>query len=231
MSKKDTCAVIVAAGSSTRFGGKDKLFASIEGQTVLMRSVIAFQNNTDTDGIVIVTREDLIFPVTELCRASGISKCISVVEGGKCREESVINGLSAAEGYRTVLVHDAARPLVSDELISAVVSAAAEYGAAIPVIPVKDTVKLLSGDGFVISTPERASLFAAQTPQGFLLSMYKNALSVWTGELDGVTDDASLFENAGYRVKTVTGQRSNIKITTSEDIAAAEAFIRTGEAK
>ncbi len=222
---KKVCAIIVAAGSSSRMAAGDKMFISLSGKPVLARTLTAFENNENTEKIIVVTRKESIKKVKLLSKEYGITKLLSVVEGGKCRAESVLNGVNAAKDYDIVLIHDGARPLISNEIINRVIKGSDEYGAAIPTVAVKDTVKTVDGEGFITSTPKRSTLFAAETPQGFLRSLYIKAADCEKKELDSVTDDASLFELAGYRVKTVEGDYKNIKITTDSDLAVAENYL------
>lgn len=219
------CAVVVAAGSSSRVKAGDKLFLPVEGEPVLLKTLRAFEDCPIVDGIVIVTREEKITAVEGL--AVGITKCIAVVRGGTTRAESALCGVRTAEDFDLVLVQDGARPFVSTDLITRVAEAAAEYGAAVPVVPVKDTVKTCTEEGFVSQTPDRATLFAAQTPQGALRDLYLKAAEA-VGDLTGLTDDASLMEAAGYPVKTVIGEETNRKITTDADFGRKGADTVTG---
>ncbi len=227
--KRKVCAVIVAAGSSTRVKAGDKLYMPLGGEPVLLRTLKAFQSSPEVDAIVLTARGERVEEVRRLAEKNGINKLISVVAGGKTRAESVENGIKMTEGFSLLLIHDGARPLVEDGLIERVISVAEEYGAAVPAVPVKDTVKLSDGDGFVAATPDRSRLFAAQTPQGFLRSLYLKALSSVGEEAAAVTDDSSIFELAGYRVRLVEGAYTNIKLTTDSDFAAAEAYLRSKE--
>ena len=156
-------AVIVAAGSASRMGGIDKVMAPLGGEPMILRTVRAFEDCETVKEIVIVTREDLMGPIAELC--SGFTKIRSIVQGGSSRQESVKLGLLAfSKEVRLAAVHDGARPLVSGELIDKVIRAAHSYGAAAPAIPVKDTIKVFEG-GFIAATPDRSTLRAVQTPQ------------------------------------------------------------------
>ncbi len=219
-----TCgAVIVAAGSATRMGGIDKVMASLGGEPMIARTVRAFQNCDAISEIVIVTREDLILPITGLCK--DMSKVTAVVAGGKSRQESVHLGLNALSNQvKLAAVHDGARPLVTWQVIDRVVRAANTYGAAAPAIPVKDTIKVVEGR-VVKNTPDRASLFAVQTPQVFDFDLLRGALR--KAELDGaaVTDDCSAVERMGMTVKIVEGDERNLKVTTPMDLKIAELLL------
>lgn len=216
-------AVIVAAGSASRMGGIDKVMAKLRGEPMILRTVRNFQNCDAISEIVIVTREDLILPITGLCK--GMSKVTAVVAGGKSRQESVHLGLNALSGkVKLVAVHDGARPLISWQVIDRAVRAANTYGAAAPAVPVKDTIKVVQG-GVVKETPDRAALFAVQTPQVFDFDLLRGALK--KAELDGapLTDDCSAVERVGFSVKIVEGDERNIKVTTPIDLKIAQMLL------
>ena len=222
--KLKTCgAVIVAAGSASRMGGIDKVMADLGGEPMILRTVRAFQNCDAIASIVIVTREDLIQPIAGLCR--DMKKVVAVVAGGGSRQESVHLGLSALpKGTKLAAVHDGARPLISWQIIDRVVRAANTYGAAAPAIPVKDTIKVVSG-GLVKETPDRATLQAVQTPQVFDFDLLRGALK--KAETDGasVTDDCSAVERTGMKIKIVEGDERNLKVTTPMDLKIAELLL------
>ena len=220
--QKTISAVLVAAGSSTRMGF-DKLSFDLGGETVLHRSIRAFDQCPQIGEIVLVAGKNRAFVEQQ---AVGCTKPVQIVAGGATRAESAKNGVLAAHG-ELVAVHDAARPFVSPAVIAAVLEAAARYGAAAPAVPVKDTIKqAVPGDGktvpeacLVHSTPDRSTLYAVQTPQCFDRTQYLAALQ----ELDAekarlVTDDCSLFELTGRSVQLTQGDYANLKITTREDL-------------
>lgn len=219
-----TCgAVIVAAGSASRMGGIDKVMALLGGEPVIVRTVRAFENCEAISEIVIVTREELIVPVMGLC--GGFSKVRAVVAGGSSRQESVARGLNTLSAkVKLAAVHDGARPLVSNAVIDRTVRAAHTYGAAAPAIPVKDTIKIVHG-GVVESTPDRASLYAVQTPQVFDFDILRGALKKAAQDEAAVTDDCSAVERMGMSVKIVEGDEKNIKITTPMDLKIAELLL------
>lgn len=215
--------VIVAAGSASRMGGIDKVMAPLAGEPMIVRTVRAFQDCDAVKKIVVVTREDLILPITSLC--SGMSKVKAVVAGGSSRQESVHLGLNALSGeVQLVAVHDGARPLVSWQLIDRVIRAANTYGAAAPAIPVKDTIKVMKG-GVVEQTPDRSNLFAVQTPQVFDFDLLRGALKKVEQEQLQVTDDCSAVEQMGMRVKIVEGDERNLKVTTPMDLKIAQMLL------
>ena len=223
-----TCGVvIVAAGSASRMGGIDKVMAPLGGEPMIVRTVRAFQDCDAIASIVIVTREDLIRPISGLCRDMG--KVAAVVAGGKTRQESVHLGLNALpKGTKLAAVHDGARPLISWQVIDRVVRAANTYGAAAPAIPVKDTIKVVQG-GLVKETPDRSSLAAVQTPQVFDFDLLRGALR--KAEEDGatVTDDCSAVERTGMKIKIVEGDERNLKVTTPMDLKIAELLLEETE--
>ncbi len=220
--QKTISAVLVAAGSSTRMGF-DKLSFDLGGETVLHRSIRAFDQCPQIGEIVLVAGKNRAFVEQQ---AVGCTKPVQIVAGGATRAESAKNGVLAAHG-ELVAVHDAAPPFVSPAVIAAVLEAAARCGAAAPAVPVKDTIKqAVPGDGktvpeacLVHSTPDRSTLYAVQTPQCFDRTQYLAALQ----ELDAekarlVTDDCSLFELTGRSVQLTQGDYANLKITTREDL-------------
>ena len=220
---KSCGAVIVAAGSASRMGGIDKVMAELGGEPMIRRTVRAFQNADAITSIVIVTREDLIRPISALCRE--MDKVVAVVAGGSSRQESVHLGLNALpKGTKLAAVHDGARPMISWEVIDRTVRAANTYGAAAPAIPVKDTIKVVQG-GLVKETPDRATLQAVQTPQVFDFDLLRGALK--KAETDGaqVTDDCSAVERLGMKIKIVEGDERNLKVTTPLDLKIAELLL------
>ena len=224
--EKKVSAVLVAAGSSTRMGF-DKLSFDLGGETVLHRSIRAFAQCPLVDEIILVAGSNRAFAQQQ---AADCAKPVCVVAGGATRAESAKNGVLAASGA-LVAVHDAARPFVGQQVITAALEAAAQCGAAAPAVPVKDTIKAaVRGSGktvpescFVHATPDRSTLYAVQTPQCFDRAAYLAALE----ELDAekarlVTDDCSLFELTGRPVQLTQGDYANLKITTREDLPRPE---------
>ena len=224
--EKSVSAVLVAAGSSTRMGF-DKLSFDLGRETVLHRSIRAFEQCPDVTEIVLVAGKNRAFVEQQ---AADCAKPVRIVPGGATRAESAKNGVLAAAG-EIVAVHDAARPFVSQAVIAAALAAAARCGAAAPAVPVKDTIKQAArGDGktvpdncLVKNTPDRSTLYAVQTPQCFDRAAYLAALE----ELDEekarlVTDDCSLFELTGRPVQLTQGDYANLKITTREDLPRPE---------
>lgn len=215
--------VVVAAGKATRFGGGlPKQFLDLGGETVAARSVRALASHPGLDGVIVVLPpEEIGGPRHEaLARISGV---LAVVPGGASRAHSTAAGVAAADGAAIVLVHDAARPFVGAGLVARVLDAAVRDGAAVPVLPVSDTVKETGSDGRVLRTLDRARLRLAQTPQGsrrdWLLQALERALAAGAD----VTDEAQALERDGRSVTMVDGEAGNVKITRPEDLEAARA--------
>ena len=213
-------AVIVAAGSASRMGGIDKVMAPLKGEPMIVHTVRAFQSCDAIKEIVIVTRPDLILPITSL--TNEFDKVTAVVMGGNSRQESVSLGMNAlSEKCELAAIQDGARPLVTWQLIDRVVRAAHAYHAAIPVIPVKDTIKVCNS-ALVESTPDRSTLRAVQTPQVFDFDLLRGALKKAAEDGAEVTDDCSAVERLGMTVRTVEGDERNLKVTTPFDLKIAE---------
>ncbi len=216
-------AVIVAAGSASRMGGIDKVMAPLGGKPMVARTVAAFQSCDAIAEIVIVTRPDLIRPISALC--AGMDKVRAVVAGGSSRQESVGLGLNAlSKNVELAAIHDGARPLITEAVIDRTVRAANSYGAAAPAVPVKDTIKVVKG-GLVEKTPERATLQGVQTPQVFDFDLLRGALKKAQEEKAALTDDCSAVERLGMQVKIVEGDERNLKVTTPMDLKIAEMLL------
>jgi 2-C-methyl-D-erythritol 4-phosphate cytidylyltransferase/2-C-methyl-D-erythritol 2,4-cyclodiphosphate synthase len=224
-------AVVVAAGSSERMGGRDKLVADLAGRPVLAWSLAAIAASPLVERIALVrSAESAAAPRPAWLPA----KVVAVVAGGARRQESVAAGIwaldsatdrptSVGDGSRVLLVHDGARPLVSTALVESVARAAAEHGAAIPVLPVTETLKRLDGD-LIAGTVDRTGAATAQTPQGVRWDVLRQAISVvHPGDAAELTDEAALLEAAGIAVHAVPGEAGNLKITRPDDLALAEA--------
>lgn len=210
-------AIIVAAGASRRMGFDKLSYRLPGGKTVLETSVAAFAAHPQVDELILVAGGNL--PACQAIAAACPKPC-TVVGGGATRADSVCSGLRAAKG-QLVAIHDAARPFVSEQVITDALAEAETMGAAAPAVAVKDTIKI-ANDGAVVQTPDRAALFAVQTPQCFCRNLYWKALEAVQGEkVHLVTDDCSLFELAGLPVHLTQGDYLNLKITTKEDLPAA----------
>lgn len=217
-------AVIVAAGQASRMGGVDKITAQLAGMPVLCRTLEAFDHNEMVDEVVVVAKAEKLEPISSLCAA--YPKVRLVVPGGATRLESVRAGVSAvSEKIKFVAVHDGARPLVSDDVISNTIAKAIKFGAAAPAVHVKDTIKV-SQSGAVDATPDRRKLFAVQTPQVFDCDLLKAALQNAVDKHLDVTDDCSCVEALGMNVQLTDGSEENIKITTPLDLDLAELILK-----
>ncbi len=215
--------VIVAAGKSERMGGVDKLFAQLNGKPLLARVVDAFQECNAIDEIVIVLGQVNLERGREMASEYGWSKVTELCLGGKRRQDSVKEGLKMLKDCQWVMIHDGARALITIDTIERGLAEALENGAAVAAVPVKDTIKAASPEGFVHSTPLRDTLWAIQTPQVFRFDLIRQAHDKIH---EDVTDDATMVEKLGHDVKLYMGSYENIKITTPEDLAFAEIILR-----
>ena len=219
-------AVIVAAGSAKRMQGTDKIMAELCGEPLIVHTLRAFQQSDDIQEIVLVTREELLQPLSELCVAKKLGKVKKICRGGETRADSVQAGLDQiSKDCGFVAIHDGARPLVSQSVIHDAVRKAAKFNAAAPAVPVKDTVKVVHG-GVVESTPDRSALYAVQTPQVFALELYRAALDKAISEKTEITDDCSAAERYGVNVVITPGSDENLKVTTPTDLILAEAILK-----
>jgi len=214
-------AVIVAGGSGSRIGGKvPKQFLEIGGKSILRRTVEAFEKAPSVGGIVLVVPTDYLGKCREeYTRGGAFSKMKAVVPGGDCRGESVRAGLSCCGGADAVMVHDGARPFVSQDIIARTAEALVENEAVIVAVPSKDTVKIVDEEGFVVETPARKNCFMVQTPQAFKYDAIVKAYEAAGEDLSAFTDDSMVYEAAGLgRVKVIEGSYENKKITTPDDL-------------
>ncbi len=212
-------AVIVAAGSSQRMGGVDKVFALLGKKPVLAYVVDTFQKCNSINQIVIVLSQQNLEQGEQLVAEQGWPKVTDVCPGGERRQDSVVAGLNRLSNCSWVVIHDGARPLVTDDLIEQGLETAQETGAAVAAVPVTDTIKVAGDDQIVQGTPPRQNLWAVQTPQVFRSDIITEAYRQLKYD---VTDDARAVEKLGYKVKLYMGSYDNIKITTPDDLALAE---------
>lgn len=219
-------AVVVAAGGSTRMGGGDKLMAVVSGRPLLAHVLTALQDSPEVERIALVLSTANLERGQEMAAQWGIEKLSAVCEGGARRQDSVRLGLEALGQCEWVLVHDGARLLIED-VIPQGLEAARETGAAVPAVPIADTMKLAGAHGNVESTVDRTRLWAAQTPQVFRYDLLMRAHREVTAD---VTDDAAMLEALGLPVKLFPGSPLNIKVTTPRDLRLAEAILQTAEA-
>ena len=223
-------AVIVAAGTASRMAGVDKIVADVAGKPMILRSAAAFQACGAVQEIIVVTRDDLREQVEESLRAGGITKLTAVVNGGQTRAESVQKGINwCSKKVGLIAVHDGARPLVSQRIITETIYLAAKTGAAAPAVPVRDTIRVVEG-GLGVETPERTKLYAMQTPQIFDADLLRAAtLNAMQKKLP-VTDDCAALEAIGAKINITQGAEENLKVTTRLDLAVAEALARRSDA-
>ena len=220
--------VIVAAGTGSRMNmGINKQFIKLEGKEIIAYTIEKFYNNSNIEDIVVVVKED----ESEFFKKEILDKYnfknVKIAYGGKERQDSVYNGLKLLdEKCDVVLIHDGARPFVSDKIIDKSIEEAKEHKAIVVGVPVKDTIKVIDNDKNIVDTPNRGVLWAVQTPQTFdyniLIDAYKDAFK---NKFYG-TDDAMLVERIGYKVKMLEGSYNNIKITTQEDLNIGSQILR-----
>lgn len=221
----DWGAVIVAAGRGTRMGSADnKIYLTLDGRPVLAHALAAFELCAAVCSVVIVVAPGEEARVADIVKAERLEKVKAIVTGGAERQESVYIGLSALK-TEGALVHDAARPLVTAEQIEACCRTAEAHGASALAVPVKDTIKVSDGEGFIVATPERKTLWSVQTPQAFRREQLMDAHRQALADSAAATDDAMLLERLGHKVAIVNGDYSNLKITTPEDLPIAELLL------
>lgn len=221
--KKTVTAIILVAGNSTRFGKhKNKNFELVNGISVLAYSLYAFDKNIYIDDIIIAVKENEIQEVKNIINKEALIKNINIIIGGNTRKESVYNCIKNINSD-IVIIHDGARPLIKQEYINNCIENMKKYQGVTIGIKSKDTIKITDKNGIVINTTNRDNTWITQTPQCFdrsiLLQMhekYKN---------EDVTDDCSLLEKDNYKIKVLSGNYTNIKITTSDDLDFVKKFI------
>ena len=224
-------AVIVAAGKGKRMGTEiSKQFLPLCGKEILSHTVEKFEAANDIRDIVLVTGQDSLQDVRDMVQEYNWKKVVSVVAGGKERQDSVWNGLQAVNAdTEIVLIHDGVRPFVTEEILKDSIETAMEMGGCVAGVPAKDTIKVCNEENIAVATPDRSTLWQIQTPQTFRKELILQAYA--QAKEDGFTgtDDASLAEHSGYPVKVIMGSYRNIKITTKEDLLVGEAFLKEGQ--
>jgi len=221
-------AIIVAAGSSTRMGGISKQFITLNGIETIAHTLMAFEKCELINEIIVVAKAADKDKITLLAKRRCINKLSCVTDGGSTRQESVMNGINKASRATHYAIHDGARPLVTQEVISQAVKSSLEHGAAAAGVPVKDTIKIVN-NSIIESTPNREKLISIQTPQVFERSLYLKAVSKALASRKDYTDDCGLVEAAGETVYVTNGDYNNIKITTPSDIVIAESILNSGK--
>jgi 2-C-methyl-D-erythritol 4-phosphate cytidylyltransferase len=221
-------AIIVAAGKSERMGGgTDKAFLNLGPKPVVAWSLLAYEKNADIDRIILVVRKDQLTAAKAVARMFGISKIFKIIPGGTRRQDSVQAALKEVDvDTRIVVVHDGARPCVSQDIISDVIKSAKRGVASVAGCRMRDTVKIVEKGITVSSTVDRAKYWAVQTPQAFPCSMLRKAYAAVEADKKEVFDDAQAVEIAGESVKICETDKLNIKITTPEDLQVAAAILK-----
>lgn len=225
-------AIILAAGKGARMNaGMNKQFIRLNGKPLLAHTLEAFQSCNAINSIILVAgKEELQLCKEQILDAYGFDKVDKLIPGGNERQQSVYNGIRSLEDCSIVVIHDGARPVLSEGIIEKCIEGAKIYGAVSAGMPAKETVKILNEENFVEYTPERGRVWVTQTPQAFKRDIIEKAHEM--ANIKGIsgTDDAYLVENMGIKVKMIKGSYENIKVTTSEDIIIAEAIMkRTAE--
>ncbi|WP_339148329.1 MULTISPECIES: 2-C-methyl-D-erythritol 4-phosphate cytidylyltransferase [unclassified Sutcliffiella] len=219
--------IVLAAGQGKRMkAGKNKQFIELEGKPVIIHTLSAFEEDPYCDQIKLVINDKEKDIFQELFTLYPIKKIKEIIPGGEERQDSVYNGLNSIQSAEIVLVHDGARPFISQKVIHNLVKKASKEGAAIVGVPVKDTIKRVSSGGVVEETVERSSLWSIQTPQAFRYPILKEAHEKAKMENYLGTDEASLVERIHIPVHIVEGEYENFKLTTPEDLILAKAFLQ-----
>ncbi len=221
----DVSLIVLAAGNSSRMDGCNKQIMILDDEKpVLVHTLQVFEEVSSIHEIIVVTREQDIILIGDMLKNFRVNKKVkAIVPGGATRQDSVVAGLQHVTGEK-VLIHDGARPFVTESIIDSVIQSLAEFDAVIPGVPVKDTIKRKTDTNEVCETVPREDLIAVQTPQGFTTKMMIAAHQKAKEDGIFVTDDASVAEYAGIPVKIISGDYKNIKITTPDDILIANAI-------
>lgn len=233
MKQTGATAIVLAAGHGKRMNTvQKKQYLLLNGYPVLYYSLKAFEESAVNQILLVTGEEEIAYCRSEMVDKYGFQKVTDIVPGGKERYHSVYKGLMAAEGSDYVLIHDGARPFVTQDIISRTLEGAKTWGACVAGMPIKDTIKIVNKEGFAKETPDRSSVWMVQTPQAFsyeliyqayreLIEMEKNGHTVT------VTDDAMVLELLQRReIKLTEGSYENIKITTPSDLSVAENIIQ-----
>lgn len=230
-------ALILAAGTGSRMGNteKPKQFLLLYGKPLMIHTIEAFENHSDIDAIVISTNKEYIDQVMVWCKQYDLSKVRAVISGGETRQQSVFNGLKEIKKIiksedDIVVIHDAARPLISYKIISDNIEGCKKYHAVDTVIKASDTIVRSTDSSTIGDIPNRNELYQGQTPQSFIFSLIYNAhLKSLNGEIENVTDDAKLVIETGHPVHLVEGSKQNFKITTFDDLMILKALLKVGK--
>ena len=226
MSEITVSVIIACAGSSTRMEGVNKQLWELGGIPVAVRSMLAFEGLDEVTEIIVSARECDISEIERLAKEHGVTKFKCAVKGGETRQQSVFNAfMQTDKATRFIAVHDGARPFVNPEHIRKCIRDASIFGGATLGVPVKDTLKVVDG-GLIVDTPNRKQLYITQTPQIFRKDVYVKGINFANDHELDFTDDCQLVEAVGVKVCMTVSDYRNIKITTPEDLAVAEVFLR-----
>lgn len=222
-------AIVLAAGKGSRMNSSvSKQYMELGGFPLIYYSLLAFERSQADDVVLVTGQNEIGYCRSHIVEKYGLDKVKKIVSGGSERYLSVYQGLCAADQPDVVLIHDGARPFVTDEIINRTIDAAVRHGSGIAAVPAKDTVKIADDRQYSLQTPARDHVWMMQTPQTFLYSDIRAAYEkVVAGKVNNVTDDAMVMEvAAGRSVKLVMGSYRNIKVTTPEDLEIAELFVK-----
>jgi 2-C-methyl-D-erythritol 4-phosphate cytidylyltransferase len=212
--------IVPAAGTGSRFGGGlPKQFHPLAGKPIVQHVIERFIIDEEVTRVIVPVAEILLASVKQ-------SERVTWVAGGETRMQSVARGVLEAGEVEFIAIHDAARPLFSMDIFRAVLNAARDVGAALPVVPVSDTIHQMNADSTIASTLDRTMLGAAQTPQCFRTEILRDVLARAMNEQIDATDEAGLAAHFGYTVRAVPGDPRNLKITVPEDLAVAESYLQ-----
>ncbi|MDE6034671.1 MAG: 2-C-methyl-D-erythritol 4-phosphate cytidylyltransferase [Ruminococcus sp.] len=225
----NTSVIIVCAGNSSRMGGINKILMPLGNRLVIGVTMSAFQKCESVSEIIVVARENDIPVIRQEAENTGISKLKTCTVGGETRQQSVMNGIRCiSPDSELIAIHDGARPLIKPEHIEKTIRDASVFGGATLGVPVKDTIKTVE-DGLITDTPPRKFLYITQTPQVFKRNLYFEGINFAIEHGLDFTDDCQLVEAIGGKIYMTTGDYSNIKITTPEDIKIAEVLLERGD--
>lgn len=214
--KKIVTAIVLAAGNSTRYGkNRNKNFEIINGKTILSYSLEAFNKNMYIDNIIVAIKECEMDEVRNIINSHQLTKKVDIIIGGNTRKQSVYNCIKSINSD-IVIIHDGARPLIKQDYITKCIENMKDFKGVTIGVRAKDTIKIADNNDVVIETTKRSNTWLIQTPQCFDKSVLLDAHEKYKN--DDVTDDCSLLEKDGYQIKVISGDYSNIKITTSEDL-------------
>lgn len=219
-----TFVIVPAAGQGRRFGGL-KQFQNLGGKPLLLHVLEAFQQSPFIQGIHVMVPESELYPTNALTTKAGLSK-VKILAGGKERQDSVRLGFETLPPCDIVMVHDGARPFVTQAMIEGSIRSARDGGACVLGIPVKDTIKRVDHEGNIIQTTDRTGLWSIQTPQTFQYEIFAKAVQRAQEDRFLGTDESMLVERIGVHVKVIEGSPYNLKVTTPEDLRMAEAILK-----